>query len=154
MGIFNKQSKLWLTCCRNWKLLLSFWKKRFPREISRCIPDVFHEVVFNEDVATSLGFRQGICSSHLTLCLTLDFIFELCSKACPDWKSSCTFFAGTCWSHDHVVIGEKYLVTKPINFGVNGKRILYWSIFAVEPTADFCHLWVIDLQRMRSVTMV
>ena len=85
---------MWLTCCRNWKLLLSFWKKRFPREISRCKPDVFHEVVFNEDVATSLGFRQGICSSHLTLCLTLDFIFELCSKACPDLKIFLYIF---CW---------------------------------------------------------
>ena len=30
------------------------------------------------------------------------------------------------------------MLTKPINFGVNRKRILCWSIFAIEPLADFC----------------
>ena len=33
---------------------------------------------------------------------------------------------------------EKVLLTKPINFGVNGKKILCWSIFAIEPIVDFC----------------
>ena len=27
---------------------------------------------------------------------------------------------------------------KPINFGVNGKKVLCWSVFAIEPIADFC----------------
>ena len=29
------------------------------------------------------------------------------------------------------------MLTKPINFGVNGKKILCWSV-AIEPIADFC----------------
>ena len=35
-------------------------------------------------------------------------------------------------------MGEKNLLTKPIKFGVNGKRILCWSIFALEPATDIC----------------
>ena len=35
-------------------------------------------------------------------------------------------------------MGEKYLLTKPIKFGADGKRILCWSIFAIEPIAGFC----------------
>ena len=54
------------------------------------------------------------------------------------WKSPSTFFAGTCYSRDHDVMGETFLLTKPINFDVNGKKILWWSIFAIEPIADFC----------------
>ena len=38
--------------------------------------------------------RQGICSSHLTLCLTLNFIFGYCSRACPDLKITVYIF---CW---------------------------------------------------------
>ena len=38
-------------------------------------------------------------------------------------------------------MGEKYLLTKPIKFGVNEKRILCWSIFAIKPIADFCLFW-------------
>ena len=38
-------------------------------------------------------------------------------------------------------MGEKYLLTKPIKFGVNEKRILCWSIFATELLADFCPFW-------------
>ena len=30
------------------------------------------------------------------------------------------------------------MLTKPINFGVNGKKVSCWSIFSVEPVADFC----------------
>ena len=32
---------------------------------------------------------------------------------------------------------ETFVLTEPIKFGVNGKRTLYWSIFAIEPTDDF-----------------
>ena len=39
---------------------------------------------------------------------------------------------------DHDVMGEKNLLTKPIKFGVNGKRIFCWSIFALEPITDTC----------------
>ena len=35
-------------------------------------------------------------------------------------------------------MGEKYLLLKPIKFGVNEKRIFFWSIFAIEPVAGFC----------------
>ena len=38
--------------------------------------------------------RQGICSTHLTLCLTLNFIFGYCSRACPDLKIIVYSF---CW---------------------------------------------------------
>ena len=38
--------------------------------------------------------RQGICSTHLTLCLTLNFIFGYCSRACPDLKITVYSF---CW---------------------------------------------------------
>ena len=34
------------------------------------------------------------------------------------------------------------MLTKPINLGVNGKKILCWSIFAVEPIAYFCPILV------------
>ena len=54
------------------------------------------------------------------------------------WKLLCTFFAITCSSRDHDVMGEKNLLTKPIKFGVNGKRILCWSIFALEPITGTC----------------
>ena len=47
-------------------------------------------------------------------------------------------FAGTYYSLDHEVIEEIFLLTKPIKFGVNGKKNLYWSVFAIEPIADFC----------------
>ena len=30
------------------------------------------------------------------------------------------------------------MLTKPINFGVNENKILCWSIFGIEPIADFC----------------
>ena len=32
------------------------------------------------------------------------------------------------------------MLTKPINFGVNGKKILCWSLFAIKPIADFCSI--------------
>ena len=54
------------------------------------------------------------------------------------WKSWCTFFAGTCQSSDDDVIGWEFLLTKPINFGVNGKNISCWSKFAIKSIADFC----------------
>ena len=34
-------------------------------------------------------------------------------------------------------MGEKSLLTKPIKFGLNRKRILCWSVFAVEPIAVY-----------------
>ena len=83
-------------------------------------------------------FRQGICSSHLTLCLNLNVIFEYFSRAWSDLKSLCTFFAAACHSRVHDVIGEKFLLTKPIKFGIIGRRILYWLVFAIKPVADFC----------------
>ena len=35
-------------------------------------------------------------------------------------------------------MGEELVTTKLIKFSVSGKRILCWSIFAIEPIADFC----------------
>ena len=35
-------------------------------------------------------------------------------------------------------MGEKCLLTKPIKFGVNKKRISFRSIFVIEPVANFC----------------
>ena len=35
-------------------------------------------------------------------------------------------------------MGEKSLLTKLIKFGVSVKVIFCWSIFAIEPIADFC----------------
>ena len=37
------------------------------------------------------------------------------------------------WRH-----GWNILLIKPIIFGVNGKKIFCWSIFAIEPIAGFC----------------
>ena len=39
--------------------------------------------------------RQGICFSHLILCLILNFIFDYCSRAFPDLKSTVYIFADT-----------------------------------------------------------
>ena len=33
---------------------------------------------------------------------------------------------------------KKCLLAKRIKFGLNGKRILCWLIFVIEPIADFC----------------
>ena len=52
------------------------------------------------------------------LCLTLNFIFGYCSRACPD------FCPGICHSRDHEIIGEKVFLTNPIKFGASAKRIL------------------------------
>ena len=38
--------------------------------------------------------KQGICPSHLTLCLTLNFIFGYCSRACLDLTITVHIF---CW---------------------------------------------------------
>ena len=54
------------------------------------------------------------------------------------WKPWCTFFAGTYQSSKYDVIGWEFLLTKPINFGFNGKNILCWSKFAIKSIADFC----------------
>ena len=35
-------------------------------------------------------------------------------------------------------MGETFLLTKPIKFGVWGKGISYWSVFAIKPIAYFC----------------
>ena len=35
-------------------------------------------------------------------------------------------------------MSEKDSLSKPIKFGIDGKRMLCWSIFAIEPIADFC----------------
>ena len=40
--------------------------------------------------------KQGICSSHLTLCLTLYLIFGYCSSTCPDLKITVYIFY---WYH-------------------------------------------------------
>ena len=37
-------------------------------------------------------------------------------------------------------MGEKFFFTKPVKFGVCGKWILCWLIFAIKPIADFCLL--------------
>ena len=41
-------------------------------------------------------------------------------------------------TRNHDVMGETFLLTKPIKLGVNGKRILCRSIFAIKLIADFC----------------
>ena len=114
-------------------------------------------------------FRQVICSSHLTLCLTLNFIFGYCSRECLDLKITVSIF---CWYLLVTWPWRHYLLTKPIKFSANLKRILCWSIFATEPIGTyFFHsqnpsyyaqlerefssiFWVIELQRMGPVTMM
>ena len=59
-------------------------------------------------------------------------IWQIIDRHWQIWKSLCIFFADTCFSSDHDIIGGNVLLTKPIKFGVNGKRML----------------WVIDLQKM------
>ena len=49
--------------------------------------------LFPKNIQSS-AFRQGICSSHLTLCLTLHFIFGYYSRACIDLKINVYIF---CW---------------------------------------------------------
>ena len=78
--------------------------------------------------------------SHLTLCLTLNFIFGYCSKACSDLKITVNIFYWfmlVTWPWRH---GWRILLTKLIKFGADGKRILCQSIFAIEPIAGFCPL--------------
>ena len=130
--------------------------------------------------------RQGICSSHLTLCLTLSFIFGYCSRTCPDLKI--TFKEYITWPHYkgwicfsrkrktyHIcnriyswflsilgLLTFKEWVTWPrvnlfllqnIVFVTTGKRILWWSIIAIESIADLVCSWVIDLQEMGHVAI-
>ena len=72
--------------------------------------------------------RHGICSSHLTLCLTQYFIFGYCSRTCPDLKISVYIFCS-------YLLVTKHFAHKTfcVNVGVNGKRISSWSVFAIEP---------------------
>ena len=57
----------------------------------------------------------------------------------PRFENCCVHFLLVPASpRDHDVMGEKNLFTKPIKFGVNGKRIFCWSIFALEPITDTC----------------
>ena len=53
------------------------------------------------------------------------------------WKSPRTFFAGTCYSRDYDVMGQKIFPSKPIKFCVCVRGISCWSIFAVKPTAYY-----------------
>ena len=39
-------------------------------------------------------YRQGMCSNHLSLCLTLSFVFGYCSRECLDLKINVYIF---CW---------------------------------------------------------
>ena len=66
------------------------------------------------------------------------------------WKSLCTFFAGTNYSRDHDVMSEKDSLSKPIKFGIDGKRMSCLSIFAIEPIADFCPF--MDYWRSKNVS--
>ena len=84
----------------------------------------------------TVASRQGIWYSHLTLCLTLNFIFGYCFRTCPDLKITLyIFYLLVTWPWRH---SEKSLLTKPNTFGVNRKRILCRSIFGIEPIAHFC----------------
>ena len=64
----------------------------------------------------------------------MDIVLEHVQISKLPWK----FFASICSSRDHDVMGETFLLIKPIKFDVNGKRILCWSVFAIEPIPDFC----------------
>ena len=55
---------------------------------------VINDAVFQVFAYFRFVCRQGICFSHLKLCLTLNFIFGYCSRACPDLKFTVYFF---CW---------------------------------------------------------
>ena len=101
-----------------------------------------------------IGFRLGVCSSHLRLYQILNFIFDYFSRACPYMRITVYIFSGTCYSCDHDVIGEQFFLTKPIKFDVSGRRILYWSVFFIEPIVDFVCFWVIDLEKMHHATML
>ena len=68
--------------------------------------------------------------------LTLNFIFGYCSRACADLKTTIDIFCWFLLSRNHDAMGETFLLTKPL--GVNGKRILCRSIFAIKLIADFC----------------
>ena len=82
--------------------------------------------------------RQGICFSHLTLCLTLIFLGGYCSRACPDLKITVYIFLLVPASHVTMTSWLKnFCWWKLLNL-VSVERILCWSIFAVKPIADFC----------------
>ena len=69
---------------------------------------------------------------------TLNFIFGYCSRACAGLKTTVYIFCWFLLSRNHDAIGEKFLLTKPIKLGVNGKRSLCRSILAIKLIADFC----------------
>ena len=74
------------------------------------------------------------------------------------WKPPCTFF---CWyllltwpwrhgwnnvSRDHGIHDEFVYLTKPVVLCTISKRILCWSILALEPIANFCQFlgyWIL-----------
>ena len=57
-------------------------------------------------------------------------------------------------SLDHDVKGKFVPPAKPIVFGTNGKSILCWSMFAIEPVAHSSLLPNIDFKKMGHVTMI
>ena len=69
------------------------------------------------------------------------------------WKSPCTFFLVPAIHVTMTSWVKKLLLTKPIKFGLNRKKILCWSIFAIEPIADFCSFMGYWPLKMRHVTI-
>ena len=62
-------------------------------------------------------------------------------KPIADFSLSLGYWASKNASRDHVVKGEFVSLAKPIVLCTTGKRILCWSIFAIESIADFCPFW-------------
>ena len=69
--------------------------KQFSRSISVSLLYLIN-LSFEDGVFSNALNRQGICSSHLTLCLNLNFIFGYYSRAYPDLKIIVYIFSGTC----------------------------------------------------------
>ena len=107
------------------------YEKRFHRKLLK-------SELFCNCYILYLCYRQGICSSHLTRYLTLNFIFGYCLGACSDLKTTVYIF---CW---YLLVTWqrrnrwKMFTHKTFQLSCQWKENLYWSIFAIEPIADFC----------------
>ena len=69
-------------------------KKRKEIFIFTCFWYSCWKILFFFSTTFNFSYRHGICSSHLTLCLTLNFIFGYYSRARPDLKITVYIF---CW---------------------------------------------------------
>ena len=85
------------------------------------------------DEFVSLAKPIVLCTTGKRILCWSIFAIESTADICPFWG----YWPSKNWPRDHDVKGDFVSLAKPIVFGTTGKRILCWSIIAIEPIADF-----------------